>query len=392
MVTKRTYFLLLVLSIFGSIAVAEANKRPSANVERPVVERVEGRDFPSVFQAWSRADNLPNKDRLTVMALHDLIWHGPGGFGLIWDTRPRGLAEAFTPESIRNSRRIRQKLLKLNPDIILIAEIRYRDAHPNFLPKEHHWWKRDKEGNLVNGWREGGFICLNLADPEFHNHVARRAKAAVQSGVVDGIMLDWWRDDEHRLALIKAVREAIGDKYLIITNTNDRIAPESAPYINGYFMECTRSNSGADWKRIVATLKWAEINLRLPRVNCVETWYHKSRMDLNLMRATTTLTLTHSNGYCLFSDPNPLPSADHRHNWYPFWDKSLGKPISEGIYRNDGTVAREFQNGTVVYNPMGNKPIAVVFSDIRRSAATGKSSRHHELGCPDGNIYLRVKP
>ncbi len=392
MVTKRTYFLLLVFSIFSSIAVAEANKRSSANAERPVVERVEGRDFPSVFQAWSRADNLPNKDRLTVMAQHDLVWHGPGGFGLIWDTRPRGLAEAFTPESIRNSRRIRQKLLKLNPDIILIAEIRYRDAHQNFLPKEHHWWKRDKEGNLVNGWREGGFIRLNFADPEFRNHVARRAKAAVQSGVVDGIMLDCWRDDEHRLALIKAVREAIGDKYLIITNTNDRIAPESAPYINGYFMECTRSNSGADWKRIVATLKWAEINLRLPRVNCVETWYHKSRMDLNLMRATTTLTLTHSNGYCLFSDPNPLPSADHRHNWYPFWDKSLGKPISEGTYRNDGTVAREFQNGTVVYNPMDNRPVVVVFSDIRRSAATGKSSRHHELACPDGDIYLRVKP
>lgn len=392
MLTKRTYFLLLVLLIFGSIAVAEVNKRSSANAERPVVERVEGRDFPSVFQAWSRADNLPNKDRLTVMALHDLVWHGPGGFGLIWDIRPRGLAEAFTPESIRNSRRIRQKLLKLNPDIILIAEIRYRDAHQNFLPKEHHWWKRDKEGNLVNGWREGGFICLNFADPEFRNHVARRAKAAVQSGVVDGIMLDWWRDDEHRLALIKAVREAIGDKYLIITNTNDRIAPESAPYINGYFMECTRSNSGADWKRIVATLKWAEINLRLPRVNCVETWYHKSRMDLNLMRATATLTLTHSNGYCLFSDPNPLPSADHRHNWYSFWNKSLGKPISEGTYRNDGTVVREFQNGTVIYNSMDNRPVVAVFSDIRRSAATGKSSRRHELGCPDGDIYLRVKP
>ncbi len=391
MVIKMISTALLILLIFGFVAGAEYNERASANAERPVFERVEGRDFPSVFQAWSGADNLPKKDRLTVMALHDLVWHAPGGFGLIWDTRPRGLAEGFTPESIRNGRRIRQKLLKLNPDIILVAEIRYRDAHPRFLPKEHRWWKRDKEGDLVKGWREGGFICLNFADPEFRAHVARRAKAAIQTGVVDGIMLDWWRDDEHRLALVKAVREAIGDKYLIIANANDRIAPESAPYINGYFMECTRSNTGADWKRIAATLKWAEMNLRQPRVNCVETWYHKSRTDLHLMRATTTLALTHSNGYCLFSDPNPLPSGDHRHNWYSFWNKSLGKPIGEGIYKNDGTVVREFQAGTVVYNPMGNRPVTVVFGDIRKSAATSLLSRDHELGCPDGDIYLRIK-
>jgi hypothetical protein len=46
----------------------------------------------------------------------------------------------------------------------------------------------------------------------------------------------------------------------------------------------------------------AEGHLREPRVNCLETWYHKSRDDLNLMRATTTLALTRSEGYCLFSE------------------------------------------------------------------------------------------
>jgi len=69
----------------------------------PIAGRIAARDFPSIFQAWSPADNLPNKDRLAVMAMHDLVWHGPGGFGLNWDTRPQGLAEAFTPESIEAS-------------------------------------------------------------------------------------------------------------------------------------------------------------------------------------------------------------------------------------------------------------------------------------------------
>jgi len=96
--------------------------------------------------------------------------------------------------------------------------------------------------------------------------------------------------------------------------------------------------------------RWAEVNLREPRVNCLETWYHRSRDDLHLVRATTTLALTHSDGYCLFSDPNPLPTPDHLHNWYSFWNKSLGKPVAKGTADPDGTVRREFENGTAVYN------------------------------------------
>jgi len=388
---KKNYILLSALLVLVS-AFTAAFGGSAETAGLSIAGRIAARDFPSVFQAWSPADNLPNKDRLAVMAMHDLVWHGPGGFGLVWDKKPRGLAEAFTSESIKAGRKIRRKLLKLNPNIILVAEIRYRDAHPGFLPDGHRWWKRDKQGNLVKGWGEGGFICLDFANPKFREHVAQRARAAVQSGVVDGVMLDWWRDDDDRLALVKEVRNAIGDKYLIIANTNDCTAPKSASYINGYFMECTRSKSAADWQRITATLRWAEKNLRPPHVNCIETWYHNSRNDLNLMRATTTLALTHSDGYCLFSDPNPLPSGDHRHNWYPFWNKSLGKPVGEAAARDDGTVVREFENGSVVYNPMGNRPVEVTFSEIRKSVATGTSSERHKLTYPDGDIYLKIEP
>ena len=109
------------------------------------------------------------------------------------------------------------------------------------------------------------------------------------------------------------------------------------------------------------------------------------------MRATTTLALTHSDGYCLFSDPNPLPTPDHQHNWYPFWNKSLGKPVAKGTADSNGTVRREFENGTVVYNPMGNKAVSVTFPEERRSVATGKTARTHEVGNADGDIFLNVK-
>ena len=386
---RRLGLVTLVLAGSSGLRSVEGSARGGATLKDSIENRIMGRTYPSVFQAWSPAEAVRSSNPLTVVARHDLLWHGVGWYGLRWDASPQGLGRILTPESIEKGRVIRQTLLKLNPNIILVAEIRYRDASRRFLPKDHEWWARDEDGQPAKGWAEGGFIRLDFANPEYRRHVARRAKAVVQSGVVDGILLDWWRDDEDRLALIRQVRKAIGDDYLIIANANDRTTPKTAPYINGYFMECTRSRTAQDWQRIRATLTWAETHLRRPAVNCLEIWYHHSRDDLNLMRAATTLSLTQSNGYCLFSDPNPLPTADHLHNWYPFWDKSLGRPVSTGVARADGTVTREFENGTVVYNPMGNRAVSVVFDDIRQSVATGTSARRHQLADADGDIFLR---
>ncbi|MBN2137428.1 MAG: hypothetical protein JW720_06455 [Sedimentisphaerales bacterium] len=351
-------------------------------------ERIASRSFPSVFQAWNPADNLKAVDPLVVAARHDLIWHSIGYFGLQWDDQPSGLATKFRPQTIPRAIKKRQALLRLNPNIILIAEIRYRDAHRSFLGQGHKWWLRDKQGRLVMGWAEGGYVCMDFHNPEFRRHVAARAAAVVRTGIVDGIILDWWADDDDRLELVKTVREAIGDEALILTNANDRITPRTAPYINGYFMECYRSSAPDDWKKIVETLKWAEKNLRPPRVNCLETWFHNSRLDLNFMRATTALSLTCSDGYCLFSDPNPLPTADHLHNWYPFWDKSLGKPLAKGAERQDGSFTRRFQNGDVIYNPMGNKPVSIRFHRPRTSLAAGKTASMHIIPPADGDIFL----
>jgi hypothetical protein len=222
--------------------------------------------------------------------------------------------------------------------------------------------------------------------------VAAQCRAVVQTGAVDGVMLDWWDDDDDRLALIRAVRAAIGEKALIIANANDRQTPRTALYINGYFMECYRTKSPEDWRRIAETLTWAERHLRSPRVNCVEFWYHRSRDDRNLMRAVTTLVLTHSDGYALFSDPNELPAPDHLHNWYPFWEKRLGKPLGPGTRRPDGAARREFEHGTAVYNPMGSERLIVTFNAPHTSLATGERTRTHYLNAADGDIYLRRNP
>ena len=173
-----------------------------------------------------------------MLARHDLIWSGPTFFRLAWNDKYAGLADGFTAGSIAKGVAFRQKLLDLNPNTVLIAEIRYRDAYEGYLPEGHKWWLRDKSGQIVPGWDEGNFLCLDFHNPEFRQHVAKQSRAAVESGVVDGVMLDWWSDDASRLALVQEVRRAVGEEAIIIANANDRTTPQTALYINGYFMEC----------------------------------------------------------------------------------------------------------------------------------------------------------
>lgn len=379
--------------------------------ESPAARRIGGRSFPSVFQAWNPADNL-TEDRVATEARHDLIFHGEGFFGLQWDATHPGLATSFTAASIRTGIERRRELLRRNPHLILLMEIRYRDAQGQptargsaatagagntadrrgFLPAEHRWWKRDADGRPVAGWEEGGFFQLDFTNPEYRGQVARQCEAAIRSGVVDGVMLDWWQDDDDRLALVKAIRQRIGDDALVLVNANDRRIPGTASFVNGLFMECYRSKSPEDWRRIEDTLAWAEEHVREPRINCLETWHHTSRADVHLMRSTTALSLVASDGFCLFSDPNPLPTPDHLHAWYPFWERRLGKPLGRGVTREDNVRTRDFTAGTVAYNPMGNRRVTLHFAEPRSSVATGRRGLVHAIDPCDGDLFLKDDP
>lgn len=298
------------------------------------------------------------------------------------------MAFTFTAAGLDSARKKRAALLAANSNLVLLAEVRYRDAPRGFLPEDSPWWKRDERGQFIIGWPEGGYRLLDVESTNWHAQVAKRAQAIVQSGVFDGVMLDWWIDDDTRVSLVQKVRAAIGPQALILVNANDRIIPRTASHVNGLFMECYRSQTPEDWKRISDTLRWAEANLRLPRINCVETWFHQSRNDLALMRAVTTLTLTQSDGYCLFADPNDVPTPDHLHDWYPFWDKGLGRHEAPGRLRPDGAWERQFSGGTVVYNPAGNPPIQVTFERSHRSRATEHRATEHPIAPSDGDIFL----
>jgi len=378
-------------------------------VERSVAERVTGKNFPAIFQAWNPLD-MTNafpldslEQRLQAAARHDLLWEEPVsqlGFntplvlGAVWDSAHGGVATDFTPASKKQALANRQRLLELNPNMVLLLEVRWRDAPGSFLPEDSPFWKRNADGSRKRGW-DGGpepYYLMNPDNADFAANIARQCKIAIDSGIYDGVMFDW---DGH-LPIVKKVREVIGTNALIICNIHDRIK-EAQTYghlINGAFMELSQEGPGAPqrklgtWESSRKALVAFEKIFAKPTVNCLESW--GDRKDLRRMRAVTTLGLTHSDGYVLFADPNPLPTPDHLHDWYAFWDAPLGRPAGQCVDRADGAYQREFAGGTVIYNPINNQPVTVKFTEDRKRVSDGGRGREFTVPDYDGDIFLKA--
>jgi|GEM_PF-1181448 len=371
---------------------------PSANTfADTALERLQRRDFPSVFQAWSPVENVPGEGELDGAARHDLFWGTLESYGLQWDGPSRGLATAFVGSSVTTARERREELLQRNPDMVLLAELRYRDGPPGFLPETHPWWLRDANGERVLGWAEGNSYRLDLGNPEFIAHVIARAGALIDTGAIDGLLLDVWNEFEQpyvddRAALIRGVRAAVGEA-LIVVNTNNIKAPRSAPYINGLYMENDAKRDAATWANYRDIMDWAGNNLRTPAFTAFETWYARSRQspgDLRQMRATTALSLVASEGFALFGDPNPLPGSDHLHDWYPFWDVDLGRPTGVAVDLVGGAVRRDYTEGVAVYSPPDGSTGTIEFERRVRSVNTGMEAFTHPIGEFDGDLFLYV--
>jgi hypothetical protein len=380
-------------------------------------QRIDTRSFPSVFQAWNPIDHpdWPQEqldDRLKAAAKHDVFWEEPIsqlGFGTalaigaVWDGENPGLATDFTPESKQLALANRTRMLELNPQMVFLLEVRWRDAPSSFLPENSPFWKRNPDGSRAEGW-DGGpepYYLLDPDVPEFAANIARQTKIAIDSGIYDGVMLDW----SGHLPIVKEVREVIGDDGLIIVNIHDDIEDgmKYQELINGSFMECNpqgpgqyidprknRQTYGTTWDKMREAYLWFEANLRQPRVNCLEVWT-ADRKDLRRVRAATTLALTHGNGSVLVADGNPVPTPDHLHDWYPIWDLPLGKPKSVRSGDPKSIVTRDFDGGLVAYNHFGNGVKTLELPAPVKRHSTGETGTRFEIQDADGDVFLPLE-
>ncbi len=405
----------------------------SCNLESvPVSDRIENRDYPSIFSAWQNIINLPSLSWDERLAYHDLRFSGLR-FGVQWRATSDGvgLFGAFEP-----AKEQRDAMLSRNPNMIFLVTLGYYAAHPSEYPEDWPYWLRDESGNRIEdvGW---GVFLIDFTLPEVQDYFVEQAIQIAKCGLFDGIFLDWWRDDwrdssearyyasdvsEAAITMLRRMREgsdAVRDDFLIIVNTNRTKIPRSASYVNGTFMETIDGRDYAGLAEMESTLLWSEQNFQYPQINCLEGWADKrepldSPTNQRWMRVFTTLSLTHSNGYVnlvsgiVSRNHTHLyeiwegHSAEHargepgdhthQHYWYPFWDAPLGRPVGEKaqLYNKnvEGLFIREFTNGWAVYNRSG-KEQTITLPMETTGVASGITATQHTLPDLDGEMYLK---
>ena len=383
----------------------------------PLEPRLESRDYPSIFARWSGPTWPPVKNRhdltgVEKIALHDL-WFSNPQFDLDFRETPTGFTLAG---QLDDAIQRRDEFLSLNPNMIFLVHIDMHAYNPNDFPEDWPHWIRDSEGNIT----ETGYI--DFTHPFIQNRIIQHAIAISRCGLYDGMMFDWWNEQgavlvdqanstheyrgneaEQRARdnILKGIRAAVRPNFLIMANTNLRTIPRTGPYINGGFMESGIPGFYTDdfemehWLNIAEkSLFWLDNNVREPRINglegfCLLTEPPDGPNNLRWMRAITTLSLTHSNGYVVFSGTG-IPD-DYHHYWFNFWDADLGRPVSEKgqLYQDtEGIYIREFTNGWAVYNHSGEPQIIKLPEEVQ-GVASGLVNTVHELPNLDGEMYLK---
>ena len=387
----------------------------------PVRERIESRSFPSVFQAW---DDIVGLDRLTSdqrHTLHDLHWSP--FFGLGWRKTAAeptyGVATSLVG-NLAHAREVRQRRLDQNPNMVFLVEIRLHNHFtPEAFPLDSDFWLRDAQGQIIRNSVSEHLI--NFLKPEVQDLLAKRIIAIAQCGLYDGVFIDGFflngtgfvgrhlhsaTDEEIIQAILnifRAVRSQTREDFLIIVNANNTKPTRYAEFVNGTFMETGKNHPSGytdeELQNLEGVLSWAEENLRPPQITCLEgegisIEPPDGPNNLRWMRLFTTLSLTHSNGYVLyttgFRDLGP-PYPHHDHLWHPFWDTDLGHPIGPKAQPHKdipGVFIREFTNGWAVYNRSG-KAQEVSLPESVTGIASGKHGVTHQLPNLDGEMYLK---
>lgn len=395
-----------------------------------VKERIENRSFPSIVQAW---DDVVGLDHLTWEqrnVLHDLHFSTLFDNALAWDTTETepnpGVATRLAGD-IEYALQVRQRKLDQNPNMVSLLQISiHAPSTTEHFPPNSDFWLRDENGNiLINP--DGAFL-INFLKPEVQDLLAKRIIAVAQCGLYDGIFLDGFNNHgvgvsrlkwfypataeeiiQAYLNIFRAVRAHVREDFLILINANRSKATHYAQYVNGTFMETGKDYSGGythgGLAEIESTLTWSEQNFREPQINCLEGFGMgieppDGPNNLRWMRVFTTMSLTHSDGYVLyttgfrdFGDDYP---EHHDHLWHSFWDAGLGRPVGPKAQHHQnipGLFIREFTNGWAVYNRSGNAQTitlpasATPVSDRGNNAA----SQTHLLPDLDSEIYLKSK-
>lgn len=359
--------------------------------------------FPRIGMAWApvRGDRS-----LASHAKHDLIMTSVHPLGLEWDGEPEVTATRFKPESIEAARRRVAELRGLNPHAVVLGDLSFYEVSERELPEDHLWWLR-KEGKREQFWP--GTYRMDWYREDYQQAVIQRTVALYRTGVADGVFYDNLRvEKEPWLAVLKGVREAVGDDFLILANAGYDIGSYDwlAPYLNGIMYESGWSHEARSrwrpqetWDDRIRMMQGTESLLREPRISFIERfeevrdhagWPNDPlkgkaiERDPAARRWTICYALILGEFYYLFSD-----STSHQHDWYPEYDVKIGLPAAPGERISSHVWRRQYQQALVAVNlPGAEAPYQVTLERPARDSLTGERGTSFTIPPGDGRILV----
>ena len=273
------------------------------------------------------------------------------------------------------------------------------------ISEEWHYWNLgwrtlspDSKFYLdeVYGFHEnseyGATKVINFEHPEWPAFMAEKALNFMDAGF-DGIMLDWWHNgagngrseadvEAARLAIIKAMREEVGNDFILMGNVNWSVDDPTSQYLSGVFLELWKPDpsagygltyddeDGSVWspsiERMEDLLKYWDTNLQWPKIIAFEPWKittgntitdRNSEENYAYAKLFTAMAVViPENGYILYADNNDdWDGGDHQHAYYDFFHTDFGKPTSAMVEIMEGVAYKRFEKGIVMYNRTSNE-------------------------------------
>lgn len=242
------------------------------------------------------------------------------------------------------------------------------------------------EFHVILGHTEFTARMINFEHPEWPGVLAEKALNYKNAGF-DGMLFDWWHNyagngrnpedvEAARLAISKAIREKVGDDFILMGNVNDRTNDPTGQYLSGVFMELDKDPSenyvltyedenktagSISIERMEDAIKYWDSTLLWPKIIAFEPWkvttgdYIADRYTEDNYQYAKLFTamgvVIPENGYILYSDNNPdWDGGDHQHAYYDFYHTDFGKATSGMVQVVEGVAYKQFEKGIIAYN------------------------------------------
>jgi len=222
----------------------------------------------------------------------------------------------------------------------------------------------------------GTSFRLAFEDPAYAGYMAEVAAEVIARTGANGILLDWWIDDQPYLSkaeikaartrIAKAIRSRIGPGPILMGNVGWSRESSTHADLNGVFVELWKrpSNRGyscIELARIEDLLAFHDRYLAQPKIVVLEPWRQsksasssdrKSKRNMAWAELFTAMAaVVPRNGYILYADnARDRSSDDHGHFFYDIYRIDLGIPTSGYAAIDRGIGYRRFEKGIIAYN------------------------------------------